>query len=195
MNDLLKWWVGGFNKCCDEFLSLSLLGLLWPQDDSSRARRRLAADCLRAMECKSAWSPSWLLLIIFSFTSLMSLVQICGCMHVCRCMHVRIWLILVLIFARAQQATAFMEYVDGFNMKCNCRDSFLFVCVWWTYFVFVIFGYLNIYILIVHTVYWHVFLVLCFCEFLCIWRPHRSLTRYSVYSQPGLQLWVAISPP
>lgn len=74
-------------------LSLSLSSLpLWPQDDSSWAKRRVAADCLRALEWESAWNPSWLFfLIIFSFTSLMSLVQIflCGCVYMYGCVHKR----------------------------------------------------------------------------------------------------------
>lgn len=43
-----------------------------------------------------------------------------------------------------------------------------------------------------------VFVYICICEYFCIWRPHLkhcSLTRYSVYSQSGLQQRVAISPP
>lgn len=38
---------------------------LWPRDDSSWAKMRLAADCLTAVECESAWNPSWIFFFFF----------------------------------------------------------------------------------------------------------------------------------
>lgn len=90
MKRITKWTASssggwGYSTCAwslSPFPSLSPRPL-WPQDDSSRAKIRLAADCLTAVECESAWNPSWIFLIIFSLTSLMRLVQICGCVCVC----------------------------------------------------------------------------------------------------------------